>query len=165
MPINPKFKIKEIPELQEILAEARGAGRKIVFGNGCFDLIHVGHTRYLQSAKALGNLLVIGINSDESVRRLKGEGRPLQAQNDRAEILGSMDCVDYVVIFNAPTVKDLLIALKPDIHAKGTDYTPESVPERETVLSYGGRVEIAGDPKDHSSRDLIGAIRLKWAEE
>ena len=156
--VDPLTKIKGISELGRIVSEARAAGRKVVFGNGCFDLIHVGHIRYLQGAKALGDLLVVGINSDASVRALKGAGRPLQAQDDRAQIIASLECVDLVVLFDAPTVSDLLLALKPDIHAKGTDYTAGSVPERDDVRSYGGQVAIVGDPKGHSSRDLIAAV-------
>ncbi len=161
MIIDAQSKIKTIPELQHLVAGAQAAGQKVVFGNGCFDLIHVGHIRYLRSARALGDLLIVGINGDASVRALKGEGRPLQPQDERAEIIGSIECVDYLVLFDAPNVERLLLALKPDIHAKGTDYTSESVPERDTVRSYGGRVAIVGDPKAHSSRDLIGTILTK----
>lgn len=159
--MNPLDKLKPVKELKRLLGAMRAAGATIVFGNGCFDLIHVGHIRYLEGAKALGDILVVGINGDDSVRALKGPGRPLQPENERAEIIASLACVDFVVVFDAPTVDTLLLALRPDIHAKGTDYTSESVPERETVRSYGGRVAIAGDPKDHSSRDLIGIIRSK----
>jgi D-glycero-beta-D-manno-heptose 1-phosphate adenylyltransferase len=158
---DPRSRIKTETQLKALLAALKAAGRTIVFGNGCFDLIHVGHVRYLQGAKSLGDVLVVGINSDASVRALKGSGRPLQPENERLEIVASFACVDYVVLFDAPNVEGLLLALQPDIHAKGTDYTPENVPERETVRSYGGRVAIVGDPKDHSSRDLIGLIRLK----
>jgi rfaE bifunctional protein nucleotidyltransferase chain/domain len=161
MIMDPRSKIKSIPQLQLLVASAQDAGRKVVFGNGCFDLIHIGHIRYLEGAKALGDLLVVGINSDASVRALKGKGRPLQPQDERAEIIGSLECVDYLVIFDSPAVEGLLLALKPDIHAKGTDYTSENVPERDTVHSYGGRVAIVGDPKSHSSRDLIGTILAK----
>jgi rfaE bifunctional protein nucleotidyltransferase chain/domain len=158
---DPKARIKTEPELRLLIAAQKSAGRTIVFGNGCFDLIHVGHVRYLEGAKALGDVLVVAVNSDASMRALKGDGRPLQPENERAEIVASFECVDYVVLFDAPHVEALLLALQPDIHAKGTDYTAGSVPERATVLSYGGRVAIVGDPKDHSSRDLIGIIRLK----
>jgi rfaE bifunctional protein nucleotidyltransferase chain/domain len=163
MLIHPRTKIKKFPELETLLAAARALGHTIVFGNGCFDLLHVGHVRYLEGAKALGDLLVVGINSDAAVRALKGKGRPLQSQDDRAEILASLECVDYVVLFDALTVAGLLEALQPDIHAKGTDYTCDTVPERETVSSYGGRVAIVGDPKAHSSKDLIGAILAKMS--
>ncbi len=155
---DPKLKIRSLDELKEICARLREAGKKTVFANGCFDLIHVGHIRYLQSASRLGDVLLVGINSDASVAALKGKGRPLQSQAERAEIIASLDCVHYVLPFDAPTVDDILRELQPDIHAKGTDYTPESVPERETVHAYGGQVAIAGDPKDHSTRDLIQTI-------
>jgi rfaE bifunctional protein nucleotidyltransferase chain/domain len=163
MIIHPEGKIKNLPELRQILAAARSEKRMVVFGNGCFDLIHVGHIRYLEGAKALGNLLVVAINSDASVRAIKGEGRPLQPESERAEIIASFACVDYVILFDELTVAPLLEELRPDIHAKGTDYTPDSVPERETVSRYGGKVAIVGDPKDHSSRDLIGSILAKSA--
>jgi rfaE bifunctional protein nucleotidyltransferase chain/domain len=156
-----KLKIKTIEELKALVPQLRASGRKIVFANGCFDLLHAGHVRYLQNARALGDVLILGINSDASVAALKGKGRPLQTQADRAEILASLDCVDYVLLFDAPTVDGILNDLRPDIHAKGTDYTEESVPERETVLAYGGQVAIAGDPKDHSTRDLIKTILSK----
>jgi D-glycero-beta-D-manno-heptose 1-phosphate adenylyltransferase len=170
MPIDASSKIKSIDELRIIAEKLRAAGKKIVFANGCFDLLHVGHVRYLQSARRLGDLLILGINGDDSVAALKGNGRPLQSESDRIEILASLDCVDYVLLFNEPTVDDILKTLRPDIHAKGTDYTEENVPERNTVQAYGGRVAIAGDPKDHSTRDLIQAIlakqgRDKWKQE
>jgi len=161
---NFQTKIRDISELQQRVAAAQAAGLKVVFGNGCFDLIHVGHIRYLQGAKALGDILVVGINSDASVSALKGIGRPLQPQQERAELIASLECVDYVVIFNAPTVACLLLALKPDIHAKGTDYTVDSVPEREIVHAFGGRVAIVGDDKAHSSRDLICVILGKMRQ-
>jgi rfaE bifunctional protein nucleotidyltransferase chain/domain len=159
---NPNQKIKSIPELKEIASQLHSSGRKVVFANGCFDLIHAGHVRYLEAAAALGDVLIVAVNGDASVTALKGHGRPLQPESDRAEILASMECVDYVLLFNAPTVDGILKELKPDVHAKGTDYTQESVPERETVLSYGGRVAIAGDPKNHSTRDLIQVILAKF---
>ena len=134
----------------------------VVMGHGCFDLIHVGHVRYLQGAKTQGDILVVALNSDVSVRTIKGSGRPIQSEAARALIVGSMDCVDYVVLFDTPTVDHLLSELHPDVHAKGTDYTSESVPERETVRSYGGQVAIVGDPKMHSTRDLIEVILAKF---
>jgi rfaE bifunctional protein nucleotidyltransferase chain/domain len=142
--------------------QIHASGRTIVFANGCFDLIHTGHIRYLQHAKALGDVLILGVNSDASVAALKGDGRPLQPESERAEILASLDCVDYVLLFDAPTADGILRELKPDVHAKGTDYTEASVPERETVRAYGGRVSIAGDPKDHSTKDLIQTILSKF---
>ena len=147
-------KIKSLPELLDIVARDRTEGKTVVFANGCFDLIHVGHIRYLEAARALGDLLVLGLNGDESVRLLKGPGRPAMNQEERAEVLAAMECVDYVILFDDPTAEHLLRELQPDIHAKGTDYTAETVPECETVRSYGGEVAICGDPKDHSSTDI-----------
>ena len=146
-------------ELVQVAKDARATGARIVLANGCFDVLHVGHVRYLEGAKALGDLLVVGINSDAQVARLKGNGRPLMRQDQRAEMVASLQAVDFVVIFDQPTVEELLLALKPDIHAKGTDYTEETVPEREVVRSYGGRVAIAGDPKDHSTSELIDRLK------
>ena len=143
------------------VAIARRAGARVVFANGCFDLLHVGHIRYLEAAKGLGDLLVVGVNSDEQVRRLKGEGRPLVPERERAEVVASLRAVDLVTIFAEPTVEQLLLAVRPDIHAKGTDYTEETVPERDIVRSYGGRVCIVGDPKDHSSTDMVGRVTGK----
>lgn len=131
---------------------------KIVLANGCFDLFHVGHIRYLSGAKALGDILIVGINSDEQVRKLKGQARPFMPENERAEIISALKFVDYVTIFTEPTVTELIRAIKPDFHAKGTDYTTETVPEREIVKEYGGRVAIVGDPKDHSSTELIEIV-------
>jgi rfaE bifunctional protein nucleotidyltransferase chain/domain len=144
--------------LVERVAEDRAAGRTVAFANGCFDLLHVGHIRYLQSAAAEADRLVVAINDDESVRTLKGKGRPLLAAADRAELVAALRAVDYVVIFPEPTVGPLLQALKPDVHCKGTDYTLDTVPERDIVKGYGGRVAIVGDPKDHSTRDLLARI-------
>ena len=158
MAFEPKSKLKSLQELERLIREAQSRGLLVVFTNGCFDLLHVGHIRYLQAARAFGDLLVLAINGDASVRAIKGPGRPIQCQEDRAEILASLECVDYLTIFDAPTVDELLFELKPDIQAKGTDYTLESVPERNTVLSYGGRIAIAGDAKEHSTRDLIRTI-------
>jgi rfaE bifunctional protein nucleotidyltransferase chain/domain len=137
---------------------ARQKGAKIVFANGCFDVLHVGHIRYLQGARALGDLLVVGINSDRQAAVLKGSGRPIMAEAERAEIVSSIAAVDFVTVFDEPTVENLLLALRPDIHAKGTDYTEETVPERDVVRSYGGRVAIVGDPKNHSSSEIL--VRL-----
>lgn len=136
----------------------RSAGSIIILANGCFDLIHAGHIRYLAGAKELGGFLVVGINSDEQVRDLKGNGRPYISESERAEIISSLRFVDAVTIFDEPTVDELIDAIHPDVHAKGTDYTTETVPERERVLAYGGRIAIVGDPKDHSSTDLIKVI-------
>ena len=146
-------------ELAARVERARREGAKIVFANGCFDVLHVGHTRYLAGARALGDLLVVGINSDEQVRIQKGPGRPILPQAERAELVASLESVDYVTVFNEPTVEQLLLTLKPDVHAKGTDYTEDTVPEREVVRSYGGRVAIVGDPKDHSTTSLLTRLR------
>jgi rfaE bifunctional protein nucleotidyltransferase chain/domain len=137
---------------------ARRAGARIVLANGCFDVLHAGHIRYLAGARALGDLLVVGVNSDQQVRMLKGQGRPIMPEAERAEIIASLEVVDFVTIFDEPTVEALLLALKPHVHAKGTDYTEETVPEREVVRSYGGRVAIVGDPKDHSTSEMIGQL-------
>ena len=145
-------------ELEAVLAADRRAGRTIAFANGCFDLLHVGHVRYLQGARAEADRLVVAINSDISTRGLKGEGRPILDEQARAELVGALACVDYVVIFDDPTVDRLLNLLKPDVHCKGTDYTLETVPERATVRAYGGRVAIVGDPKDHSTRALLAKL-------
>ncbi|RPJ53720.1 MAG: D-glycero-beta-D-manno-heptose 1-phosphate adenylyltransferase [Acidobacteria bacterium] len=151
-------KLKTLPELKEIAAQARKVGRTVVFGNGCFDLLHVGHIRYLQGARELGDILILALNGDRSVQKLKGPGRPLMPELERAEILAALECVDYIVIFDDPTVDRLLNELQPDVHAKGTDYSVETVPERTTVLSYGGRIAIVGDPKEHSTRDYLKRI-------
>lgn len=136
----------------------RRNGAKIVLANGCFDLLHVGHIRYLEAAKRLGDILVVGINSDEQVRKLKGANRPLMPENERAEIISSLRFVDLVTIFPEQTVVELIRAIRPDIHAKGTDYTIETVPEREIVREYGGRTAIVGDPKNHSTTELIALV-------
>ncbi len=154
-------KVVSRDELVRRLAVERSAGRTIAFANGCFDLLHVGHVRYLESAKREADVLVVAINDDESVRRLKGEGRPILAAADRAELVAALRCVDYVVLFAEQTVGPLLTTLKPDVHCKGTDYTVESVPERDIVVAYGGRTAIVGDPKDHSTRDLLARISRK----
>jgi rfaE bifunctional protein nucleotidyltransferase chain/domain len=128
----------------------------VVLANGCFDVLHAGHVRYLEGARALGEILVVAINSDDQVARLKGEGRPILPAHERAEIVASIEAVDLVTIFDEPTVTELLLAIKPDIHAKGTDYTENTVPEREVVRSFGGSVKIVGDAKNHSTSELIG---------
>lgn len=144
--------------LVERTAADRTAGRTVAFANGCFDLLHVGHVRYLEASAREADRLIVAINDDASVRRLKGEGRPILADRDRAELVAALRCVDYVVIFPEPTVEPLLAAVRPDVHCKGTDYTVDSVPEREVVQAYGGRTAIVGDPKDHSTRDLLVRI-------
>jgi D-glycero-beta-D-manno-heptose 1-phosphate adenylyltransferase len=151
-------KVVSRSDLLTRVADARRAGQTIAFANGCFDLLHVGHVRYLSAAAQEADLLIVAINDDQSVRALKGEGRPILAAADRAELVAALRCVRYVVIFPEPTVASLLEALHPDVHCKGTDYTVESVPERAIVQGYGGRTAIVGDPKDHSTRDLIARI-------
>jgi len=141
--------------LKAQVAEWRAAGNTITLANGCFDLLHVGHIRYLHAAKQLGEKLVVAINADKSVRALKGEGRPLMPAEERAEILAALADVDAIVIFPEPDVRALIREIRPDIQAKGTDYTAESVPERDAVIECGGRVEIVGDPKNHSATDII----------
>ncbi|HEV7674851.1 MAG TPA: adenylyltransferase/cytidyltransferase family protein [Candidatus Angelobacter sp.] len=146
-------------ELTAQVRQWRSAGEKIILTNGCFDLLHVGHVRYLQAAKQLGGRLIVAVNSDASTRALKGEGRPRVPGEERAEILAALSDVDAVTIFDAPDVTELIRLLRPDIHAKGTDYTAESVPERDVVIACGGRVAIVGDPKDHSTTELL---RRQW---
>jgi len=150
--------IVTLDELDVLVAADRAAGRTIALANGVFDLLHVGHVRYLEGAKAEADRLVVAVNDDASVRALKGEGRPVMEQSDRAELIAALRSVDYVVIFPGRTVADVLLRLKPDVHCKGTDYTVETVPERPIVQSYGGRTAIVGDPKDHSTRDLVSRL-------
>lgn len=145
-------------ELVRRVTSARESGARIVFANGCFDVLHVGHVRYLAGARELGDMLVVGVNSDEQVAIQKGVGRPVMPAKERAEIVAALEFVTYVTIFNEPTVEQLLLALKPDVHAKGTDYTIETVPERDVVRSYGGKVAIVGDPKDHSTSAIIARL-------
>jgi len=151
-----------IEEAARQAAEWRSRGRRVVLANGCFDLLHVGHVRYLSAARGLGDALVVGLNSDASVRRLKGPGRPVLPADERAELIGALAAVDLVVVFDDDSADALIARLRPDVHAKGTDYTEESVPERVAVLDAGGRVAIAGDPKSHATRDLIAAIIARF---
>jgi rfaE bifunctional protein nucleotidyltransferase chain/domain len=148
-------KVFALPQLIELAGKWRAAGENIILANGCFDVLHVGHIRYLRGAKELGGRLVVAINSDDSVRELKGQGRPLMPAEERAEILSALAAVDAVTVFDAPDVRGLIRLLRPDFHAKGTDYTAETVPERDVVLACGGRVAIVGDPKDHSTTELL----------
>ena len=145
-------------ELIEAVSRARAAGAKVVFANGCFDVLHVGHIRYLAGARELGDVLVVGVNADTQVAIQKGPGRPILPENERAELLAALESVSYVTIFEEPTVEQLLLSLKPDVHAKGTDYTVDTVPEREVVRSYGGMVAIVGDPKDHSTSEILSQM-------
>ena len=151
-------RILERRDLLAVVEAAKRKGSRIVLANGCFDVLHVGHIRYLEAAKALGDLLIVGVNSDEQTRRLKGDGRPLVPQDQRAQIVSALEAVNFVTIFEEPTVKELLLAIKPDVHAKGTDYTEDVVPERDVVRSFGGRVAIVGDPKNHSSSEIIDKV-------
>lgn len=163
--MNPKNKIvATIDEMAKIVERLREQGKTIVMTNGCFDLIHVGHTRCLQGAKEAGDVLLVAVNSDSSVRSYKSPGNPINPEHERMEVLASLECVDYVFLFSDRTVDKALLHLKPDFHAKGSDYTEENVPEKETVLSYGGRVIITGDPKDHATSDIIAKIRGNSSE-
>jgi D-glycero-beta-D-manno-heptose 1-phosphate adenylyltransferase len=150
-------------DLVEAIRAERAQGRTIAFANGCFDVLHVGHVRYLADAKAQADRLIVAVNDDGSVKGLKGAGRPILKGADRAEMIAALERVDYVVLFSDPDVNRLLRLLRPDVHCKGTDYTPETVPERDTVLAYGGRIAIVGDPKDHSTRDVLARIRSSGA--
>jgi len=145
-------------ELIQRITSAKESGARIVFANGCFDVLHVGHVRYLAGARELGDILIVGVNSDEQVAIQKGAGRPVLPATERAEIVAALESVTYVTIFDEPTVEQLLLTLKPDVHAKGTDYTTETVPERDVVRSYGGHVAIVGDPKDHSTSAIIARL-------
>ena len=150
-----------LDELDALVAADRAAGRSLALANGVFDLLHVGHIRYIEGAKAEADRLIVAVNDDESVRALKGEGRPVMGQADRAELIAALRAVDYVVVFSGRTVTDVLRRYKPDVHCKGTDYTVETVPERPIVESYGGRTAIVGDPKDHSTRDLVSRLNAR----
>ena len=152
-------KIVERTAVAERLRAARSEGKRVVFANGCFDTLHVGHVRYLEGAKREGDLLVVGVNADASVRGLKGTGRPVLDEHARAQLVAGLRMVDYVVIFGEPNVEGLLRELRPDVHAKGTDYSAETVPEREIAKELGIRVAIVGDPKDHSTRTMFDSIR------
>lgn len=152
-------KIFSREELRQRVAQWRAAGEQIVLTNGCFDVLHVGHVRYLRGAKALGGKLIVALNSDESVRCIKGAGRPVMPEDERAEILAALADVDAVVIFSEPDVRALICEIQPDVQAKGTDYTRETVPERAEVLAYGGRVEIVGDAKEHSTSEILSRLR------
>ena len=152
-------KIIGIDELRAVVTDARQKGKRVVFANGCFDTLHVGHVRYLQGAKDEGELLVVGVNSDGSVCQLKGPGRPILDEQARAHLVASLRCVDFVILFPEANVERLLQELHPDVHAKGTDYTTETVPERATAQRLGIKVSIVGDPKDHSTRELLESVR------
>jgi rfaE bifunctional protein nucleotidyltransferase chain/domain len=158
-------KLKSLSALRRIIEAQKARGRIIVLANGCFDLFHAGHIRYLRAAKAKGDILVVAINSDRSVRRLKGRGRPILEQQERVEILSSFSFVDYVTIFSEPTVTQVLLTLKPDVHVKGSDYTRETVPEKDTVKGYGGRVAIVGGPKIRNTSEIIKSIASRMRKK
>ena len=151
-------KVLSEPELAEAIARDRAAGRRVALANGCFDLLHVGHVRYLEGAAAQADRLIVAVNDDGMVAALKGAGRPIMPASERAEIVAALSSVDYVVVFNDPTVDRLLLLLKPEAHCKGPDYKVETVPERAVVQSYGGRTVIVGDTKEHSTRDLVARL-------
>jgi rfaE bifunctional protein nucleotidyltransferase chain/domain len=157
--VNDKILTRE--QLKRRVEKWRKSGEKVTLANGCFDVLHVGHVRYLRAAKELGGKVIVAVNSDESVRALKGDGRPHIPENERAEILAALTDVDAIVVFSEPDVRALIREIHPDIQAKGTDYTAESVPEREVVKEFGGRVEIVGDPKDHSATEILRQMEQK----
>jgi len=150
-----------LTHLKALIDKEKKKGKRIVLANGCFDLIHVGHIRYLKESRALGDILVVALNSDTSVRKLKGKGRPILSEEERVEIISSFYFVDYVIVFKEPNVEKILLTLKPHVHAKGSDYTEESVPERETVLSYGGEIAITGGPKVKNTSAIFQRIAQK----
>ena len=156
--IDPTSLILDREALAARIIAERSRGCRIVMANGCFDVLHAGHVRYLEGARVLGDILVVGINSDAQVTRLKGTGRPILPERERAELVASLQAVDLVTIFEEPTVTELLLMIRPDVHAKGTDYTEETVPERDVVRSYGGSVAIVGDPKDHSTSAILKRV-------
>ncbi len=152
----------ELETARRLVADAKKAGKRVVLANGCFDLIHVGHVRYLEGSKAAGDLLVVAVNGDRSVASLKGPDRPFMNADERAELVAAMQAVDLVIVFEDETVVSLIETLRPDVHCKGTDYTEQTVPEREEMKRIGGVTKIVGDPKNHSTRDLIGLLRERF---
>ena len=154
----------DLETAKRLVADAKRAGKRVVLANGCFDLIHVGHVRYLEGAKAAGDLLVVAVNGDRSVATLKGRDRPILSAEERAELVAAMRAVDLVVVFDDETVSSLIESLRPDVHCKGTDYTEQTVPEREEMKRIGGITKIVGDPKQHSTRDLIERVRERFRE-
>ncbi|MFQ6108697.1 MAG: D-glycero-beta-D-manno-heptose 1-phosphate adenylyltransferase [Candidatus Aminicenantales bacterium] len=158
-------KLHSLNRLKKIIEEEKRKGKKVVLANGCFDLIHAGHIRYLKESREKGDILVLAVNSDSSIRRLKGEGRPILMEKERLDILSSISCVDYITVFDEQTVEKVLLALKPDIHAKGSDYTTETVPEKETVQRYGGEIAITGGPKIRSTSKIIQQIIEKIGKD
>ena len=158
-------RVASLEEATSLVDSARADGKTIVLANGCFDLLHVGHARYLDGAREEGDVLVVGVNGDEAVRALKGPGRPFLPAEDRAELVAGLEVVDLVVVFEEDTVAGLLEALRPDVHCKGTDYTEETVPEQEVMRRLGGRTRIVGDPKKHSTKGLIETILERFGEQ
>jgi rfaE bifunctional protein nucleotidyltransferase chain/domain len=156
---SAREKIEPLEAVRGRIARARAAGRSVALANGCFDVLHVGHVRYLEGARAEADVLVVGVNGDASVARLKGAGRPILPERERALLVAALRAVDHVVVFHEDDVGRLLLELRPEVHCKGTDYTPETVPEKDVVRSYGGRVAIVGDPKRHDTRALLARIR------
>jgi rfaE bifunctional protein nucleotidyltransferase chain/domain len=156
---SARSKIGSLEGVRGRIQAARAAGKTVALANGCFDVLHVGHVRYLKGARAEADVLVVGVNGDESVRKLKGPGRPVLPADDRALLVAALEDVDHVVVFPEDDVRNLLLALEPDVHCKGTDYAPETVPERDVVRSYGGRIAIVGDEKRHDTRTLIEKVR------
>jgi rfaE bifunctional protein nucleotidyltransferase chain/domain len=152
-------RVRTLEQVAEELATPRSRGSRVALANGVFDLLHVGHVRYLEAARALADVLVVAVNSDASTRRNKGPGRPIIPQAERAELVAALRCTDLVLVFDEPDVRHIIRTLRPDVHVKGTDYTPESIPERDEVEAYGGRVAVAGDPKDHSTSALAAQLR------
>lgn len=151
-------KVQSLAEIRRRVEAWRSTGKRVALANGVFDLLHVGHVRYLEGAKALADVLVVAVNSDDSTRANKGPGRPVVPGAERAELVAALACTDAVLLFDERDVRAILRALRPDVHVKGTDYTPDTIPERDEVLAYGGRVAVAGDPKDHSTTDLVSRL-------
>jgi rfaE bifunctional protein nucleotidyltransferase chain/domain len=162
MTVHPESKIISLAEARVIAEGMRIANRRVVVANGAFDMLHVGHVRYLADARSRGDALFVAVNSDLSVRTSKGPLRPIVPEGERAELLSHLDCVDWIVMFDEPTVTEVLRAIRPHVHAKGTDYTPETVPEREVVAEWAGETVICGDAKDHATTDLVGAILKRF---
>jgi D-glycero-beta-D-manno-heptose 1-phosphate adenylyltransferase len=156
--VSAPGKVLSLEQVAEQVAKARAEGRTVALANGVFDLLHVGHVRYLQGARALADVLVVAVNSDRSARALKGPGRPVVPEAERAELVAALACTDFVVLFDEPDVRPIIRALCPDVQVKGTDYTPETIPERAEVEAYGGKVAVAGDPKDHSTTELAAKL-------
>lgn len=157
--------VRDLKELKKIIKRLQADGKIVAFTNGCFDLIHVGHIRCLRAAKEEGDVLVVALNDDESVRKFKRTSGPLAPEDERAEIISAFECVDYVTFFSEPSADAILDFLRPDVHAKGTDYSLENLPERDTVLAYGGRIAIVGDPKEHSSSAMLARAAEKLQED